>query len=64
MWVMLGTYRLQLTAAGRTYERQFVVRMDLRVKTPEEDLGMQFSAAMKTVESAGAGTRWLSPVCA
>ena len=27
VWVMPGTYRLQLTVAGKTFEQQLVVRM-------------------------------------
>jgi hypothetical protein len=50
VWVMPGEYRVQLTVQGRTYEAPLVVRMDPRVKTNEEDLGMQFSAAMRIVE--------------
>jgi photosystem II stability/assembly factor-like uncharacterized protein len=50
VWVMPGTYRLQLTVQGRTYESQLQVRMDPRVKTPLDELGQQFAAAMRIVE--------------
>ncbi|MGA2382736.1 MAG: glycoside hydrolase [Gemmatimonadales bacterium] len=50
VWVMPGTYRLQLTVQGKTYEQPLVVRMDPRVKTAEQDLGQQFAAAMRIVE--------------
>ncbi|MGD0992135.1 MAG: glycoside hydrolase [Gemmatimonadales bacterium] len=50
VWVMPGTYRLQLTVQGRTYEQTLLVRMDPRVKTPEADLGQQFAASMRIVE--------------
>ena len=47
---MPGTYRLQLTVQGRTYEAPIQVRMDPRVKTPPADLATQFAAGTRIVE--------------
>jgi photosystem II stability/assembly factor-like uncharacterized protein len=40
-WVMPGTYTAKLTVNGTSYSQSFNVKMDLRVKTPAEDLKQQ-----------------------
>jgi hypothetical protein len=45
-WVPPGIYTVRLTAVGRTLERPLTVRMDPRVKTPLEDLQLQFDLSI------------------
>jgi photosystem II stability/assembly factor-like uncharacterized protein len=45
--VLPGQYSARLTANGRSYTAKFVIKMDPRVKTPEEGLRKQFDLEMQ-----------------
>jgi hypothetical protein len=46
-WVLPGQYTVRLTAGGRALTQPLTVAMDPRVKTPVEDLALQYAVAMK-----------------
>jgi len=46
-WVLPGQYTVRLTAGGRALTQPLTVAMDPRVKTPVEDLALQYAGAMK-----------------
>jgi hypothetical protein len=45
-WVMPGTYTATLTIADKKYMKQFIVKMDPRVKTPLAGLQQQYDLSM------------------
>jgi photosystem II stability/assembly factor-like uncharacterized protein len=46
-WVMPGNYTVKLTAGGKTYTQELVVKMDPRVKTPVSALGQQYNLSLQ-----------------
>jgi photosystem II stability/assembly factor-like uncharacterized protein len=51
-WVMPGQYTLRLIVSGQTYSQPLTVRMDPRVKTPEQGLRQQFELSMQLYHAA------------
>ena len=50
-FVMPGTYKVKLTADGKSYEKEFKIKMDPRVKTSKKDIRLQFDLSMKCYEN-------------
>ena len=50
VWVMPGTYKLQLTVQGKTYEQPLVVRMDPRERVKTDELAQQYAAGTQIVQ--------------
>jgi photosystem II stability/assembly factor-like uncharacterized protein len=51
VWVMPGTYRVQLTVQGKTHEEHLRVRMDPRATATHAELQEQFAVAMRIVDA-------------
>jgi photosystem II stability/assembly factor-like uncharacterized protein len=49
-WVLPGSYTVKLTVNGRSYTQPLMVKMDPRVKTPQEGLDKQHAIAMQCYE--------------
>jgi photosystem II stability/assembly factor-like uncharacterized protein len=49
-WVLPGSYTVKLTVNGRSYTQPLTVKMDPRVKTPQEGLDKQHAIAMQCYE--------------
>jgi photosystem II stability/assembly factor-like uncharacterized protein len=50
-WVMPGNYTVVLTANGKSYSEQLVVKMDPRVRTSDEDLQKQFNLSKQIYDA-------------
>ncbi|HEY3380701.1 MAG TPA: hypothetical protein VGK32_02975 [Vicinamibacterales bacterium] len=50
-WVLPGRYTVKLTAGAAALSQPLVVRMDPRVKTPQEDLDRQFTLSMRLYDA-------------
>lgn len=46
-WVLPGRYSVKLTVNGRSYTQPLTVKMDPRVKTPQDGLAQQHAIAMR-----------------
>jgi photosystem II stability/assembly factor-like uncharacterized protein len=57
-----GTYTARLTVEGKSYDRQFVLRMDPRIKTSTADLRKQFEMESGAVEGMNASFAALTQV--
>ncbi|HZU44255.1 MAG TPA: glycoside hydrolase [Terriglobales bacterium] len=57
-----GTYTVKLTAGGRNFVQQLVLKMDPRVKTSPQGLAQQFKLEMKIANSVNADYQALQQV--
>jgi len=51
-WVMPGDYTVRLTVSGKSYTQSLTVRMDPRMRTPEEGLRQQFALSKALYDGA------------
>ncbi len=49
-WTMPGKYTVKLTVDGKSLTQPLIVKMDPRVKTPQEGLARQFALSMQVYE--------------
>ncbi len=49
-WILPGNYTVRLTVGGRSYTQPLAVKMDPRVKTPENGLAQQHAIAKRCYE--------------